>query len=470
MRDSEAVDSRRRSAPWRCPFSVRAIASLVVLIALPLATRAGDPPRIAPDELAARRARIIEKLREQTGGGFGWLLLRAPPPDHFAGDVDYLYRPAIDLYYLTGIDVDRCALLVASEPWSGERDAILFLDAGSEAERVWVGERPDSVKAAERAGLSVDAVISLDRLDDWIRSTARRGGKSTLWFETGSGFEPGRAPTEPYRFLLDTLGSDAFGLEIRPPSELTHPLREIKSEREIELLEGAIDVTEEAVTTAMRSARAGSYEYELRAAIEGTYLRRGMSWGFPSIIGSGPNSCVLHYQEYGRRMEKGDVVILDIGAENGFYSADISRTFPVSGRFTDRQRELYKIVLEAQRAGIEAVGPGSTIAEINDAARTTVARGLIELGMIESESEVRKYLMHGVSHGIGLDVHDPIVSRSLRPGMVVTVEPGIYVREESIGIRIEDDVLVTEDGHRVLSDGVPKALEEIERWMRRERL
>ncbi|HLU50484.1 MAG TPA: Xaa-Pro aminopeptidase [Planctomycetota bacterium] len=444
----------------------RARIGAACLALLVLATALGAaPPAFEPSEIAERREKVLAAMRERAGEGFGFLVLRAPPPDRFAGDVDYLYRPENALHYLTALAHDRCALLLATEPIGEHGHAILFHEPASDDERLWVGERPSLREAAERAGLSTDAVLRLDRLPELVRRAARRSRQPIVWLETNGGFDPGEPLTEPYTFLLETLGSEAFGLEIRSPGELIDRLREVKSEREIVLLEDAVKVTEDALRAAFRTARPGAFEYELRAAIEGTYLRRGMTWGFPSIIGSGPNSCVLHYQEYGRRLEPGEVVLLDVGAENAFYSADVTRTIPVDGKFTTRQRQIYEIVLAANRAGIEAIRPGARLREVEAIARETVARGLVEIGMIPSENRVREYLPHGISHGIGLDVHDPIVSDELRPGMVITVEPGIYIRSESLGIRIEDDVLVTPDGHRVLSSGIPKDVDEIERLL-----
>ena len=220
----------------------------------------------------------------------------------------------------------------------------------------------------------------------------------------------------------------------------------------------------------------------------------GAHWGFPSIVASGPNATTLHYEENNREVRKGELVLADIGAAVGHYTADVTRTFPVGGVFTKTQRAVYDIVLEAQTRAIGAVRPGMTIRRVHEVARKVIADGLLKLGLITSTSgnQYRMWFMHGTSHWLGLDVHD-VGGRDLpfRPGMVITVEPGIYVREDTlenlndtprnralgkairpaferfknIGIRIEDDVLVTEDGHRVLSEGTPKSIEAIEAFM-----
>jgi Xaa-Pro aminopeptidase len=187
-------------------------------------------------------------------------------------------------------------------------------------------------------------------------------------------------------------------------------------------------------------------------------------------VGSGPNTCILHYDRYDRRIAEGDLVLMDIGAEYGYYAADVTRTVPVTGRFTERQRRVYQIVYEAQEAAFKIIRPGLPFGDVNRRAQEVVAEGLIGLGIIKEKSEVGKYFPHGASHGLGLDVHDPLATSTLRAGMVITVEPGIYLPEESLGVRIEDDVLVTEDGCEVLSASAPRSADEVERWMRAESL
>lgn len=252
-------------------------------------------------------------------------------------------------------------------------------------------------------------------------------------------------------------------------------LREVKTEEELRFLQRAIDITAEAHREALRAIEPGRYEYEIEAAIEYVFHREGAEEpGFPSIVGSGGNSTILHYESNRRRMREGDLVVMDIGAEYRGYSADVTRTAPVSGRFSEAQRLIYEIVLEAQTAAIEAVVPGVTIAELNEITSDVLARRLVELGLISSPAEVRRFLPHGVSHYLGLDVHDVGSYGPLPAGAVLTVEPGLYFppsedldeRWWNIGVRIEDDILVTESGPVVLSDGAPKTIEAIESMMR----
>jgi Xaa-Pro aminopeptidase len=402
------------------------------------------------------------------------LLLRAPPPDHFAGDVDYPYRPENDLYYLTGIAEPGCALLLSTREIEGKGKEVLFVDAPSPAARIWLGETITLERARELSGLPARAILEAKELKGLLGGLAggkprfhgfhgpRAGARTPFFFDEGRGFPPDGTLTEPHLFLLGSFGSRAFHLDLRGPGEVTHPLRQVKSAGEVKLLEEAVAATVKALENAMRAARPGIYEYEVRGIVEGTFLAEGCGWGFPPIIASGPNTCILHYPRYDRRAAEGDLLLLDIGAERGFYSADVTRTFPAGGRFSPREREVYDIVFSAQEAAIRAIRPGLPFREVNDAARREVAAGLKRLGLIREEGELGKYLPHGTSHGIGLDVHDPMPGEELAAGMVITVEPGIYLPDEGFGIRIEDDILVTEDGPKVLSAGVPRTAAAVE--------
>ena len=234
-------------------------------------------------------------------------------------------------------------------------------------------------------------------------------------------------------------------------------MRQIKSASEIMLLDKAVQITLKGHDAAARTIAPDVMEYEVQAALEYEFRRNGAEGsGYPSIVGSGPFSTILHYDKAERRMQSGDVVVVDVGAQYGGYSADVTRTYPVSGKFSPRQREIYQIVLDAQRAAIAEVKPGTTFAKIHAAA----------FNYIRSKGYA-KYFIHGTSHHIGLQVHDVgDTSRALEPNMVITVEPGIYIPEEQLGVRIEDNLLVTATGSRVLSD-FPKEIDEVERLMQK---
>jgi Xaa-Pro aminopeptidase len=237
-------------------------------------------------------------------------------------------------------------------------------------------------------------------------------------------------------------------------------LRLVKGSDELTRLRRATAITAEALKESMRVARPGMWEYELEAVIEYTFRRNGAERvGFPSIVASGPNAVTLHYDENRRQVQAGELVIEDVGAEFGYYSADMTRTIPISGRFTTRQRALYDLVLGTQQAAIDSVRPGTTLAALNRIARTYMRDNSGDL--CGSDSCV-PYFTHALSHWLGMDVHDVgSFGARLEPGMVLTVEPGIYIPSERVGIRIEDDILVTSEGHEVLSLA-PRTAEEIE--------
>ncbi len=265
--------------------------------------------------------------------------------------------------------------------------------------------------------------------------------------------------------------------ETRLPAVIDR-MREVKTPEELTFLRRAIDITAAAHREALGAIRPGRYEYEVEAAIEFVFKREGAeATGFPSIVGSGENSVILHYQTNRRRMQAGDLVVMDIGAEYRGYSADVTRTAPVSGEFSAEQKAIYRVVLRAQEAAIAAATVGATFEDLNAAATAEIGSGLAELGLLAGEEQLGRFLPHGVSHYLGLDVHDVGTYGPLPPGAVITVEPGIYIapapdveeRWWNIGIRIEDDVLVSESGPIVLSAGAPKAVEEIESIMRASR-
>ncbi|MBN2288441.1 MAG: Xaa-Pro dipeptidase, partial [Candidatus Glassbacteria bacterium] len=263
-------------------------------------------------------------------------------------------------------------------------------------------------------------------------------------------------PVSAAEVLLKQIRERYPHLEIIPLSTLTDSMRLVKDTLEVALLEKAIGITGRALEETISSIKPGMFEYEIEGLIEYGFHRRGSQRpGFPSIVGSGPNSTVLHYNSNRRRVGAGELVLMDVGAEYDYYTADITRTVPADGRFSERQREIYQIVLKAQQAAIEAVKPGVTLAEVHQAAREVIAK-----------AGYGDYFIHYTSHFLGMDVHD-VGSREipLKPGMVITVEPGIYLAKENLGVRIEDDVLVSGQGCRVLSESIPKSVAELESLM-----
>lgn len=415
----------------------------------------GSPAGPVPVErLAARRAALIERI------GNGIAILRSADEKSIEGDYpqDSDFRQNNNFFYLTGIETANSWLILVART-EGEDQAILFIPPRDSMQERWTGPRlgpgPEvtaltgitDVRSNRNVRADIRGLLGTGGVALYLPRT--RGQRdSTLLRELG---------------LADSLGA---ALEKKPLFIHLAALRQIKDADEIARLRRAIDITTEAQREAIKAAKPGMWEYELEAIIEHTFRRRGAERvGFPTIVGTGLNSTTLHYDKGRGRSEPGDVVVMDIGAEFGYYSADVTRTIPISGRFSPRQRALYDLVLGSQQAAIDSVRPGITIMQLQQIASNYMRD---HSGDLCAPGPCTRYFIHGLSHWLGMDVHDGgDYSAKLAPGMVLTVEPGIYIPAEKIGIRIEDDILVTATGHENLSAGAPRAAEEIERLMAR---
>lgn len=335
-----------------------------------------------------------------------------------------------NFYYLAGVREPDALLLIAPERGID----VLFVKSVPDAQRLR--------SIVEASGIS--QVFSLAEFD-------RIFGNMMSW--AWNLYIPIRF-NDRYYFILDLVKKYPY-LKIKDFSPFLARMRLVKSAEEIEIMTRASEITAAGLNAAMRAASPGMFEFELQNIIESVFQAQGAErTSFPSIIGSGPNSVIIHYDKNTRKIEPGDLVVMDVGAEYSEYAGDITRTIPISGIFTARQKEIYAIVLEAQSRAIAACQPGATWSAADDAARSYI-RG----------KGYDQYFTHSTSHSLGLDVHDPGSSLSLLPGMIITVEPGIYIPAENLGVRIEDDVLITEGGPVILSAGVPKKIEDIERLM-----
>lgn len=416
----------------------------------------------SPEEYARRRQAVRAAMEPNSV-----MILRAAA----TGSEDAPARRENNLYYLTGVDEPGAALVLYAEAKGGEggpaRAAgpreILFVAAAGAAARAPAGaskppERPgfESIRPAAEFPSYLDGILL---------------GPTPVVYLDQRRSRSLSAPLTDDEQLLKQARDRGATFTLKPAAALIAPLRRIKSPAEIEILETAAAITVEAQKEAMRTARPGLYEYQLQSVIEHVFMVNGARRpGFSSIIGSGPNSCILHWSENTRKMEAGDLVVLDIGAEYRRYTADITRTIPVSGTFTKRQRDIYEIVLAANRAAIEMLGPGVEMRDVNAKVDEILTAGLVKLGLIQDRSGLRRYYIHGLSHSIGLEVHDVGALGRLEPGMVITIEPGLYLRDEGLGVRIEDDVLITESGYLVLTAAAPKTVEEIEKLMKEDGL
>jgi Xaa-Pro aminopeptidase len=422
-----------------------------VMLSALLAVAALVPP-VPAANLGARRAALMEQVGE------GVVVVRSqsqrpddPPNSVYPQDSDY--REDNDFYYLTGLEAPDSWLVLIARP-NGPSEAFLYLPKRNLEEERWTGPQlGPGPEAARLTGIGEANVRLVDRLKSDL-SGWLDGGGSTLYFKGDN-----RTPSsDVVRQLLAKKGPTRDLLPILAG------LRQVKDDDEIGRLQRAVEISAQGHVAAIRAARPGLFEYELEAVAEYTFRRLGAErLAYPSIVGSGPNGATLHYDKNTRQIEAGELVVMDLGAEFGYYAADLTRTIPASGRFTDRQRRLYDLVLGAQQAALDSVRPGTTLGRLDRIARSYLKSHSDDLCGTES---CEKFFIHGLSHYLGMDVHDVSVPQTpLAPGMVFTIEPGIYLPDERLGIRIEDDVLVTPSGYELLSKGLPRAAEEIERLM-----
>jgi Xaa-Pro aminopeptidase len=426
------------------------------------------------DLFAERRQRLLGSL-----GGVA--VFFAAPVALRNGDVEHEYRQDSDFFYLTGFD-ERQSVLVLS-PRHPQHKAVLFVRPRSADGEVWDGARAGVEGAAARPGIDAAYPIGelAQRLPEMLLDNTR------LYHRLGQDRAADEIVIEAVRKARGRGRSPrAWPTEIVDPAPILGEMRLHKDEHEIARMRRAAEITRDAHLAAMRLAAPGRWEYELEAAFRETCRRRGAErLCYLPIVGSGPNACVLHYRANRRCIEDGDLVLVDAGCELEYYGSDVTRTFPANGTFSAPQRAIYEIVLEAQRAAVEAVKPGATVDGIHEVAASVIARGLAKLGLTpadpKAEPGYRKFYMHRTSHWLGMDVHDAGLyyldgqPRPLAPGMVLTVEPGIYIGSSDdsvpaeyrgIGVRIEDDVLVTPDGHHELTHDIPRDVAEIERACR----
>jgi len=425
---------------------------------LPVEYRSGTyiVDRSPPEEYRQRRTELMQRA------GDGIILLVGRGDDRGYGDVG-TFRQEINYFYFTGVEIPNSVLLLLPE----EQQEILFIPERNIPIEQWTGPK---------LGPGEDAIIFTGIQD--IRST--HGGEIILdhrrrpvpsWYgilvsylQQGKMLHLILQGTQSYEHdLVVSLRKEIPTLQVNNLYDDLVGMRRKKSDEEIRLLQRAIDITLDAHRNLAREVRPGEYEYQIEAMAKYTFRKNGAEdSAFPPIIGSGFFSTVLHYDQNIRQMQDGDVVVVDIGAKYGFYCADITRTYPVNGTFSERQREMYNIVLGAQEAVVRELRPGLSIFDLRKIAYNYINSHGSDL----HGRSLGQYFIHGISHFIGLQVHDVGSEHSpLRPGDVITVEPGIYIPEEEIGIRIEDIYLITDTGSVCMSDALPRKAEEIEKMM-----
>jgi Xaa-Pro aminopeptidase len=436
-----------------------AAAGLAVAIApLVASTPANNKlANIPKPEYRARRQKLLERIKD------GVVVMTGAHEEDF-GEVGR-FRQLNDFMYLTGVQTPSSLLiLVPPAVVTGKpQHESVFIPPRNPRREQFTGVQLDAGREAEQL-FGVEEVASSttfkDRLTQLLRIT---DGKPPLKIYTVVLSDPGSELTRESRFV-EMLRQNYPKNEIVNVSRIIAEMRKVKSTSEIELLQKAVDVSIEGHLSAVASIKPQAYEYEVQAALEGTWTRLGSERpGYPSIVGSGINGTTLHYDENHKRIEAGELVVIDAAAEYSYYTADITRTFPSSGKFSPRQREVYQLVLDAQRAAEKAFVPGkSSIADLQRAARDRMSSSPLR---DKQGNTLDKHFIHGLGHWIGMDVHDVGVYSVLPVGSVFTIEPGIYLPDEGFGVRIEDDYLVTDKGLVKMSAKLPSEPDEIERLM-----
>jgi len=409
------------------------------------------------DVYTARRTAVLDQME---AGSLMVLFSGESVPASM--DEGYPFEANHHFFYLTGLRRENMALVLSR---SGSRPrTVLLIEEPVPAMERWTGRRVTKEEAAQISG--IEDVRYIDAIESVIGRCVTRERVNAAYFD---GYRNAISDADSYNMRKAKAFAEAYPMiALRDAHPMIAAMRMRKDESEIACMREAIDLTGRALTHVLTRLAPGQMEYQAQAEFEYA-IRYGGAEGtaFATIAGSGLNGCMLHYDTNHCRMEDGQLLLMDLGAKVKGYCADITRTYPVGGTYTPRQKEIYDIVLAANRAVARAARPGMTLAALNDVCKQVLAEGLMRIGKIASAEEIGKYYMHGVSHHLGIDTHDATGpdSTELAPGMVITDEPGLYIDEEAIGIRIEDDLLITEAGCEVLSEGIARTTEEIEAIM-----
>ena len=434
--------------------------------------------RISKQEYTRRRKALMNQMEP------GSIAILPAAPIHVRSrDTEYNYRQDSDFQYLTGFPEPEAVMALIPGREHGEY--VLFCREKDEEQELWDGYRAGQTGAV--ADYGADDAFPIADIDDILPGLIE--GRERVYYALGANHEFDMQLTG----WIQTIRSKTR-LGAEPPKEfvaldhLLHDMRLYKSAAEVRVMQAAADISAEAHVRAMQACRPGMYEYQLEAELQYTFMRHGSrAPAYASIVAAGRNACILHYTENTSQIRDGDLILIDAGCELDCYASDITRTFPASGRFSPEQRAIYDIVLEAQAAAFAVIGPGRDWNEAHDATVRVITEGLLELGLLRGDLDeliaagaYRPFYMHRAGHWLGMDVHDVGEYRVggewrvLEPGMVMTVEPGIYIAVDNqdvpakwrgIGIRIEDDVLVTREGHEILTGKVPREADEIEALM-----
>ncbi len=435
---------------------------------------------IEASEYRQRRERLMEKM------GKGTAIFRSAPTAMMHNDVEYVFRQDSNFFYLTGFNEPEAVAVLS--PHHAEHRFVLFVQPKDPEKETWRGYRCGVEGAKEIYG--ADEAYPIQELAEKLPQYLEKCDR--LYYHFGRDKPFNDTIVSHWQQLLATYPKRGTGpVAIEDANFLLQTLRQVKSLAELVIIRQATAISVEAHNRAREFARVGHYEYQIQAEIEHTFrLQGGFGPAYPSIVASGANACILHYVENNCQIQDNELLLIDAGCSYDYYNGDITRTFPISGKFTPEQHTIYEIVLAAQLKAIEAVQPGKPYNAFHDAAVRVIVEGLMELGLlvgdieeIITEEKYKPFYMHRTGHWLGLDVHDAGFYKTgeetwqlLEPRQVLTVEPGIYIapnikpvegqpevpeKWRGIGIRIEDDVLVTATGHDVLTAAVPKAIDDI---------
>jgi len=426
-----------------------------------------EPGKYLPNEYKARR----QKLMEQMGPGSIGVFFTNPEMVR-NNDVDFQFRADSDFLYLTGFDEPDAALILI--PGGVRLDGktvteVLFCNVADRMSLTWLGYRMGPQNAMKLLGVGhAESNRAFQSTLERVTSLA----SATKLFTTETLYT--RGGTMAQMQTAFNTWRQSSGLQNQSAEGQLSRMREIKSAAEISLLKHAINASVKAHVEAMKATKPEMWEYQVSALVKYVFEVNGCEYaGYPPIVGAGANSTILHYNSNRKQMKAGEIICMDTAGEYRGYSADITRSFPVSGKFSPEQRAIYEIVLAATDAGIAACKPGASRGAVTAAINSAIGEGLVRLGIISAPNQIGQYFMHGWGHGIGLDVHDPWPTGTFQPGMMFTVEPGIYIKEGSpcdpkwwnIGVRIEDNILITETGMENLSASCPRTVAEVERTM-----
>ena len=402
------------------------------------------------------RKKLVEKMDDNS-----LVLLFAGKAPYKSADYKYDFTTNRNFYYMTGIEEESITLVISKI--KGKITEYLFIKRHDPIMAKWVGATISEEDAKEVSG--VENIRLLENLYNFVGSQIENSNIEAMYFDL-----------ERREFKMEASEALKFSkevLEVYPYIRVSNvhkdisAMRMIKESDEVKKIEQAIAITKEGIELMMKNSKPDVMEYEIEAYFNYCLTKNGVrDRAFPTIAAAGVNATILHYDKNNSKAKDGDLILFDLGAQHGFYNADITRTFPVNGRFTERQKQIYSIVLDAMKAVEKATKPGITFKELNEVCKSVLIAGCKQIGLIKEDSEISRYYYHGVGHHLGLDTHDVgDGSVALCPGMVLTNEPGLYIEEENIGIRIEDDLLVTEDSCINLSKDIIKEINDIEKFM-----